>query len=65
MSSLEEAGYPLDFILRIHRSYLVNRFAVESIRGNAIFIPEGMTREFRNDRDEPAEFILLMFGEGA
>ena len=33
--------------------------------GNAIFIPPGMKHEFINPFDEPAEFILLMFGEGA
>ncbi len=33
--------------------------------GNAFFIPPGMTHEVLNPNDEPAEFILLMFGEGA
>ena len=33
--------------------------------GNAFFIPPGMTHEVLNPHDEPAEFILLMFGEGA
>jgi quercetin dioxygenase-like cupin family protein len=33
--------------------------------GQAIFIPPGMEHEFLNPFDLPAEFILLMFGEGA
>lgn len=33
--------------------------------GNAIFIPPGMKHEFINHTDEPVEFVLLMFGEGA
>ena len=33
--------------------------------GNAIFIPPGMQHEFINDYEEPVEFVLLMFGEGA
>lgn len=37
----------------------------EILSGNAVFIPAGMTHEFYNPFDEPAEFILLMFGEGA
>tara|TARA_R110002073_G_scaffold43462_3_gene121009 strand:- start:4422 stop:5192 length:771 start_codon:yes stop_codon:yes gene_type:complete len=33
--------------------------------GQAIFIPAGMTHEFLNPYDEPAQFLLFMFGEGA
>ena len=33
--------------------------------GKAFFIPPGMTHEVLNPNDEPAEFILLMFGDGA
>jgi len=33
--------------------------------GNAFFIAPGMTHEVLNPYDEPAEFILLMFGDGA
>ncbi|MCB0579558.1 MAG: cupin domain-containing protein [Phaeodactylibacter sp.] len=33
--------------------------------GNAIFIPPGMKHEFINQTEEPVEFVLLMFGEGA
>lgn len=33
--------------------------------GNAIFIPNGMKHEFMNEGNEPVEFVLLMFGEGA
>ena len=33
--------------------------------GKAFFIPPGMTHEILNPNDEPAEFILLMFGDGA
>jgi mannose-6-phosphate isomerase-like protein (cupin superfamily) len=33
--------------------------------GNAFFIPPGMTHEILNPNNEAAEFILLMFGEGA
>lgn len=33
--------------------------------GNAFFIPPEMTHEILNPFDEPAEFILLMFGDGA
>lgn len=33
--------------------------------GNAFFIPAGMSHEVLNPYDEPGEFILLMFGEGA
>lgn len=34
-------------------------------KGQMIFIPAGMTHEFWNNNEEPAEVILLMFGEGA
>lgn len=34
-------------------------------KGNALFIPPGMTHEFLNPFEEAVEFILLMFGEGA
>ena len=33
--------------------------------GQAIFIPANMTHEFLNPYDEPAQFLLFMFGEGA
>lgn len=33
--------------------------------GRMIFIPSGVSHEAWNPYDEPAEFILLMFGEGA
>lgn len=33
--------------------------------GRMIFIPPGVSHEAWNPYDEPAEFILLMFGEGA
>ncbi|WP_203293775.1 cupin domain-containing protein [Maricaulis parjimensis] len=33
--------------------------------GDIIFIPAGMSHEFLNPFDEPAEFLLFMFGEGA
>jgi mannose-6-phosphate isomerase-like protein (cupin superfamily) len=33
--------------------------------GQIIFIPAGMSHEFLNPYDEPAEFLLFMFGEGA
>ena len=38
-------------------------YEIES--GNAFFIPPGMSHEVLNPNDEPAEFILLMFGDGA
>jgi DNA-binding LytR/AlgR family response regulator len=34
LSSIESADYPIDFLLRIHRSFLVNAFLVVSISGN-------------------------------
>ena len=34
-------------------------------KGQMVFIPPGMTHEFWNESDEPAEIVLLMFGEGA
>jgi hypothetical protein len=34
LSALEEANYPFEFLLRIHRSFLVNAYLVESISGN-------------------------------
>lgn len=37
----------------------------EISHGNAIFIPPGMKHEFMNNQEEPVEFILLMFGDGA
>jgi mannose-6-phosphate isomerase-like protein (cupin superfamily) len=37
----------------------------EVLSGNALFIPACMKHEFYNPYEEPAEFILLMFGEGA
>ncbi|MFY0636585.1 cupin domain-containing protein [Maricaulis maris] len=33
--------------------------------GQMIFIPAGVSHEFLNPFDEPAEFLLFMFGEGA
>jgi hypothetical protein len=33
--------------------------------GQAVFIPAGVTHEAWNPYDEPAEIVLLMFGEGA
>lgn len=33
--------------------------------GQIIFIPAGMSHEFLNPYDQPAEFLLFMFGEGA
>ncbi|MGB5262581.1 MAG: cupin domain-containing protein [Lutimonas sp.] len=43
----------------------LNDIDYEIEAGNAFFIPPGMTHEVLNPYDEPAEFILLMFGEGA
>lgn len=34
-------------------------------KGDALFIPAGVSHELWNDRDEPAEGVLLMFGAGA
>ena len=33
--------------------------------GEAVLIPAGVTHEFINEKEEPLECILLMFGEGA
>ncbi len=33
--------------------------------GQIVFIPAGMSHEFLNPFDEPAEFLLFMFGDGA
>jgi len=33
--------------------------------GRSVLIPAGVPHEFWNDRDMPAEFIIIMFGEGA
>jgi len=33
--------------------------------GVSVLIPAGVTHEFWNDREQPAEFIIIMFGEGA
>ncbi|MDZ7860913.1 MAG: cupin domain-containing protein [Candidatus Krumholzibacteriota bacterium] len=33
--------------------------------GTSVMIPAGVAHEFWNNRDEDAEFIILMFGEGA
>lgn len=38
---------------------------IELDRGEALFIPAGTAHEFWNPYDEPAEGILLMFGDGA
>ncbi|TFG75035.1 MAG: cupin domain-containing protein [Flavobacteriales bacterium] len=43
----------------------LNEVDYEIEAGNAFFIPPGMTHEVLNPFDEPAEFVLLMFGEGA
>jgi mannose-6-phosphate isomerase-like protein (cupin superfamily) len=43
----------------------LNNVDYEIEAGNAFFIPPGMTHEILNPNDEAAEFILLMFGEGA
>lgn len=34
LSAIEQAEYPVDFLQRIHRSFVVNIFMVETIRGN-------------------------------
>ncbi len=33
--------------------------------GTSVLIPAGVSHQFWNRREEPAEFIILMFGEGA
>lgn len=33
--------------------------------GQAVFIPANMSHEFLNPYDEPAQFLIFMFGEGA
>lgn len=43
----------------------LNDIDYEIEAGNAFFIPPGMTHEILNPNNEAAEFILLMFGEGA
>lgn len=43
----------------------LNNVDYEINAGNAFFIPPGITHELLNPNDEPAEFILLMFGDGA
>ena len=43
----------------------LNEVDYEIVAGNAFFIPPGMTHEVLNPFDEPAEFVLLMFGDGA
>jgi hypothetical protein len=39
--------------------------SMELKKGTCIHIPSGITHEFWNDREEPAEFIIVMFGKGA
>jgi hypothetical protein len=34
-------------------------------KGNCVHIPAGIAHEFWNERTEPAEFIIVMFGKGA
>ena len=34
LTAVEKADYPVDFLLRIHRSFLVNAYMMESLRGN-------------------------------
>ncbi|MBD3179391.1 MAG: cupin domain-containing protein [Candidatus Latescibacteria bacterium] len=34
-------------------------------QGCSVLIPAGVSHEFWNDREAPAEFIIVMFGEGA
>ncbi len=43
----------------------LNDIDYEIEAGNAFFIPPGMSHEVLNPNEEPAEFILLMFGDGA
>jgi uncharacterized RmlC-like cupin family protein len=38
---------------------------IELKPGTCLHIPRGVTHEFWNDRDEPAECIIVMFGIGA
>jgi len=33
--------------------------------GQAMLIPAGVTHEFWNPNDQPAEIVLIMFGKGA
>ena len=33
--------------------------------GEVVFIPAGVSHEFWNNNEDPAEFIIIMFGEGA
>jgi hypothetical protein len=39
--------------------------SIELKKGSFLHIPSGVTHELWNDGDEPAEFIIVMFGEGA
>lgn len=44
------------------------RYAIEQISVDgkpAKLVPAGVTHEFWNPHDEPAELILIMFGKGA
>ena len=43
----------------------VNGVSLKVGDGQIVFIPAGMSHEFLNPFDEPAEFLLFMFGEGA
>lgn len=44
---------------------IIGGVELELQAGQMVFIPAGVTHEVRNPYDEPAEIILLMFGEGA
>ena len=43
----------------------INGKLIELTKGSCMLIPAGVTHEIWNDRDEPAECIVVMFGTGA
>lgn len=38
---------------------------IEMKKGDCLHIPAGSSHEFWNDQEEPAEFVIVMFGRGA
>ena len=51
--------------IRGHSRGCVDGVDVEVRSGEAVFMPENALHEWWNESDEPAEAILVMFGEGA
>lgn len=64
----EDQTNPFPTLIIMIRGTMNARIGGESLtlcRNQCVHIPSGVSHEFTNPREEPAEFIIVMFGEGA